>query len=458
MDSYSKADRVRLVPREGSERCYLNVGGRPLLFNGVQSWLPPHDHDYAVYMEKAKAAGFKIFTFWLPWNKIEPQRGQWSWDWIDRIVGLAQKNGLYLDIVWGGSNFCGHLDPRFAPEWVLENEAYHLQGPKGGILLANAYDMGRCRVANHGCAELLAAEQQAVIALLGRFAETDTAGNVILFQVLNEVDLPEYFPAPQSKAPSWTLQDKAQVLAYCDQLGRAVKESAYPLPTRMNLSIEVKEHDEEIARLEHIDFHGLDIYTDDVAYVRREIGSTKASILPCVAENAAYQNTSALMLETFAAGGGYNIYRLDFCHVWKKPGVYDYNWSVYPVTERIMAFNRGLDALEPLLCTAPISQMHTFNTLPPGGKSGAPSQTFRLGEITLKLTASDDPQTVALLVDADKEIYLFADGPLEVKGIESARCSAGRMDSDLTWQPETLLPAGGGSVRLTAGIACRIET
>ena len=101
-------------------KSYIEVDGRPFLYNAVQSWYPP-EKDYSLYVQKTAEANYKCFTFWLYWKHLEPVEGKRDWAELDKVIDLANKYDVRLDIVWAGTNFCGHLDPRFAPDWLLKN-------------------------------------------------------------------------------------------------------------------------------------------------------------------------------------------------------------------------------------------------------------------------------------------------------------------------------------------------
>lgn len=103
---------VSRVVKNVAGKSYIEVDGRPFLYNSVQSWYPP-EKDYSLYVQKTAEAHYKCFTFWLYWQHLEPIEGKYDWMELDRVIDLANKYDVRLDIVWAGTNFCDHLDPRF---------------------------------------------------------------------------------------------------------------------------------------------------------------------------------------------------------------------------------------------------------------------------------------------------------------------------------------------------------
>lgn len=82
------------------------------------------------------------------------------------ITKTVSRHDLRLDIIWGGSNFCGHLDPRFAPDWVLNNHKFHLKDYFGNCLVVNGFDMGYCHAPDSSNREILAKEKRILAKML----------------------------------------------------------------------------------------------------------------------------------------------------------------------------------------------------------------------------------------------------------------------------------------------------
>jgi len=60
-------------------------------------------------IENIKKLGFNAVRYWIDWLTVEPEPGVWNLDFIDRLMGLAEKNGLKVIIQL-------YLDS--APNWI----------------------------------------------------------------------------------------------------------------------------------------------------------------------------------------------------------------------------------------------------------------------------------------------------------------------------------------------------
>ena len=143
---------------ENGSKTYIEVLGKPFFYNSVQSWFPPEE-DYYEYVKKASEVGYKSFTFWLYWKHLEGVEGNYNWRELEKIIGYANIFDLYLDIVWSGTLFCDHMDRRFSPAWVMENEAYHLKDSEGKRVLVDGRDMGMCPALDTTNVEILEKEK-----------------------------------------------------------------------------------------------------------------------------------------------------------------------------------------------------------------------------------------------------------------------------------------------------------
>ncbi|WP_430811875.1 MULTISPECIES: DUF4978 domain-containing protein [unclassified Carboxylicivirga] len=375
-------------------KTYLEVEGEPFFYNGVQAWLP-QDGNYEVFMQKAHEVGYQIFTFWFPWRSIEANKGEYNWTVLNDMIEMAEKYDMRLDIVWGGSNFCGGLDKRFAPDFIMDNPDFAVKDEYGRIKYVKKFDMGLCPVADYSSQKLLAIEQETVKAFMDYLLKRDTTNRVVFFQVENEVNLFDF-----------SLQDKKVVLDYCDRIGQVVKEAPYRIATRMNLA--GKSYEPLIDSLQFIDCQGVDIYTDEIEILDRSINYKTR--MPHVAENAAYDNSSTLMARAFAQGGFYNIYRLDYDYVWKKPGVYGDDWIYLPQTFDIGMLNKGLNKIAAQVAQASPELMVTFNT--ETKMPQAKYEVFKIlgnHEIGYRSSAKWNEEGIGFTLLYDNKLYVVSD-------------------------------------------------
>lgn len=425
--AFAAPEVVSRITETPGGRAYLEVEGQPMLYNAVQAWKAPSpeflmEGGYPDNMDKAKEVGYEIFTFWLYWRDLEPERSEYDWSSLEAMIERAEKLDMRLDIVWGGSNFCSHLDPRFAPDWLLEWDAVHLKDAEGNFVQAHSGDFGKTRAVDHANREILEVEKDFIRRIFDYLQERDTTHRVVFFQVLNEPNM-----------RGWTHQDKGQVLRYADELGSVIKTHDYRMATRMNLS--GKEMEPDIEQLENIDCHGTDPYTDEVDMIRQLIQiPTK---MPYIAENAAYANTTSLMVTAFANGGGYNIYMLGPDLVWEKPGIFDINWEPWSVTYGVYNLNSAANNIGALLATAPVSDMVDFNT-----EKNEPQPNYdemkQLGgrEIGMRTWGRGKVRNgaVGMAVHEDGDYYLIADRITWFRfKDEPASVSSGRFNEQGEW-------------------------
>jgi hypothetical protein len=342
---------VSRVVNTNEGKAYLEVDGKPFLYNSVQAWKAPTKEflmdDYTDLLDKAHEAGYRIFTFWLYWRDLEHEKGRYDWSTLDAMIKRAEELDMRLDIVWGGSNFCGHLDPRFAPDWLLDWDEVHLKDENGKPVMCQSGDFGFTYGADATNKSLLKAEKQMMADIINHLQTNDKKHRVVFFQVLNEIN-----------NRGWTYQGMEPLLDYVDELGSVFKKADYKIATRMNVS--GKKMFPEIDKLKNIDCYGPDPYTDDIEMIRKLINSPTK--MPYIAENAAYKNTTSLMITSFANGGGYNVYMLGPDLVWEKPGIYDLNWEPWEVTYGVYNLNTALNSVGNLIAGMPKSNIIEFNT------------------------------------------------------------------------------------------------
>lgn len=411
---------VSRVVKSKEGKAYMEVGGKPFLYNAVQSWYPP-EKDYSLYVQKAVEAHFKVFTFWLYWKHVEPVSGVYEWDELEKVVLLAEKYDIRLDIVWGGSNFCGQVDPRFAPEWLLNGHQYHVKDSNGECMLFDGADMGAVHAADPVNMELLERENKVIENMMGYLKQRDNTHRVIAVQVENEINMKDYAGG------------KSNILNYVNEIGRTIKASGHIIITRTN--IYAREMDIELDRLQYIDGHGCDTYHWDVSVTRKVILSPYNTRFKYIAENAAYRNSSAHMITALANGGFYNIYKLDYDSVWGKPGVYNNGFEPWEATIDIRNLNQALNKIGAVIAESPKSHMIEFNT-----EAEEPESEYDrvkvLGNRKIGFSCKGNG-AVGLVVQKEDSYYLIADKAAVFYLNEiPKKHEAGQMDDRGTWVAE----------------------
>jgi len=419
MTAANKKVVVSRVVKNAEGKSYIEVDGRPFLYNAVQSWYPP-EKDYSIYVQKTAEANYKCFTFWLYWKHLEPIEGKRDWAELDKVIDLANKYDVRLDIVWAGTNFCGHLDPRFAPDWLLEDhKAYHLKDANDKCVVADGFDMGKCCAADPANKKLLGMEKAMMSDMLEHLMAYDKNHRVIAIQIENEANI-----------HGW-LGGKAKNLEYIDALGQVVKQSDYTMVTRVNLVGKVM--DSEIDHLQYIDGHGPDPYDEHISITRGILNSNDNTKLKYIAENAAYGNSTSLIAVALANGGFYNIYRVDYDSVWNKPGLYDKDFKTWRVTQKIKNLNEGLNKVGALIAESAKEKMLEFNT-----ETDYPSASYKAAKPlcgrTIGLKSRNGSEPVGLVVQKDGNFYCVADEAAYFTfDVQPVTCQAGYFDNSGKW-------------------------
>jgi hypothetical protein len=448
MTAANKKVVVSRMVKTAEGKSYIEVDGKPFLYNAVQSWYPP-EKDYSLYVQKTAEANYKCFTFWLYWKHLEPLEGKRDWTELDKVIDLANKYNVRLDIVWAGTNFCGHLDPRFAPDWLLNaHKAYHLRDANDKCVVADGFDMGKCCAADPANAVLLQKEKTLISDMLEHLKSYDTNHRVIAIQIENEANIHKW------------LGGKGKNLEYIDALGQVVKESNYTMVTRVNLV--GKAMDKEIDNLQYIDGHGPDPYDEHISITRAILNSPDNTKFKYIAENAAYGNSTSLIVASLAGGGFYNIYRVDYDSVWNKPGVYDKNFKLWPVTQKIKNLNEGLNKIGALIAQSPKQKMLEFNT-----ETDYPSASYKAAKplcgINVGFKGRNGSEPVGLVVQDDGAFYCVADDAAYFTvDVQSAQCQAGHFNGSGQWikdseKPWARLSDSEYQVEYDAGTCLRIS-
>ena len=95
---------VSQFKRHTNGKWYLEVDGKPYLYNAIQSWYPP-DRDFRTYIQKAAELEYDVFSLWVYWRELEPCQGKYDFAVIDELIRYAEEFHIRLDLIWGGTNF-----------------------------------------------------------------------------------------------------------------------------------------------------------------------------------------------------------------------------------------------------------------------------------------------------------------------------------------------------------------
>lgn len=424
---------VSKVVKNAGGKGYLEVDGKPYLFQSVENWGRQQilgdksgtgDWRYNTSLfptpmpvswlenvfEKTKTAGFNTMQMFLKWNEIEPTaQGSFDWSLIDQYIAWANQYDIRLDLVWTGSIHCGGARfPGYTngwmtwlPEYVQDHDKYYGNGVVDGDIHVPWLPDGGPHHAD--ASYLFASERNAVSQLFAHLAANDSNHRVIQFQVLNEVNW----------HPEWSSK-KAVILDLLNQMGRVVKESDYVVATRVNLASAYL--DSQVNQLPYIDSVGADPYTTSVTTIVNIINETTGSDMPHISENdGGYDNTSTLTVASLVNGGFYNVFQLN--DHFPSQGIYNpsisyKNWvlgTIPPLRgsgQSMKNLNLAVNKTASLIARTSKSKMAGFNI--DTDKPLAAYDAFRIaGAYEIGYRATDS--SVGMAVNEGNAVYVMSD-------------------------------------------------
>lgn len=335
-------DRGKTVSRIAyteTGKAYFEVDGKPFPYAGAQIRIDgfmDEEHQTIDEMERyfKLAAEMNVTMVEIPvqWKDIEPEKDQYDFRNVGKLLGFAQKYGLKAELLLFTVNVCGMS--AVAPDYINKDAKTYPRYPS---------DLTDPTVAfyEQDNPNLLKRESFAVGHLMSAVADWCEAAKenvVIAVQVHNE---PDVFPLWRLKEYNVMTLDGSrrltdieaweETLSALDTIGKVVKNSKYKVVTRVNTAIAWDAAWEafvpDIYNLEGIDIVGDDTYNETV-YVNKEVmrnlsSGKLAGNFPHVAENrGAYTSTASVILAVFCMGGGYDIYDLLTPNVFIK----DWGW------------------------------------------------------------------------------------------------------------------------------------
>lgn len=264
-----------------------------------------------------------------------------DWHYVDELIDIADEIGIKLELLWFGSDNVTVSNDWRIPYYVLRNYQKSVKEdgtyffdkqdtPLHGI--PSAYRFLLCKNDD----KLQSKEYEVLKALMDHVAHVSTKlkdhNTVIGCQIVNEpgigaLDLRTQAPhcyckvCKNKKTGMTDQQFRDQTMwKYCDNLAQAVKESDYPVWTRVNNYAwtdargvaynERKRYSEGAA----LDFIGLDPYSRNITEIYRyghDSYYAQGSNFSMIMENSgSYENTAQLILASLAGGSVYNLYDL----------------------------------------------------------------------------------------------------------------------------------------------------
>jgi len=399
------------------DKCFLEVDGRPFLFQSVQVMYAEDKATAELWVKKAKEVGFQLMSPWIYWRSIEKNSGEYCFEDVKRLIDAAQLYDMRLDLIWGGTNFCGRMDPRFVPQWILENKDFLFCNEEGKPVTVNGGDMGDCLVADVSNKQLLSAEQNVLIRLIDFLEKYDNSHRVISIQLGNEINMCSYAAG------------KSQTLKYFDSLASTVAAQNYHIATRITVSDWLRTGaDKEINEYKNIKAIGFATFSPKVSYTRETIKNYDKKIFKHIGCNSAFENSSAHIIASLANGGFYHIYRLDYDPIWERNCVYGEDWNETLSTLQIKNLNSAINKAGWLIAETSPADMAEFNTESDGFPDMFYSASKPLGGAQIGFLSKYN-FACALAIYSKGYYYIFSDGNIDFyinKPLES--CENGYFD------------------------------
>ena len=433
-----------LVSRIVSEggKPYLEVDGEPFALYGAQIRIDIFRNcdymdwtDIEAYFDKAVELGVNTVELSHTWRMVEPEMDRYDFTPIDRLLGMASRRGLKVELLWFGSNMIGDSYSFFVPDYILRQKRLHLlRNDEGRATALYGYD----HILYLDDPWLMERECKAVRTLFDHIYEWDKKHGgkhpVITCQIENEPDGGVRWRMDQQvfRHRDSTLLTKEEMwkmtLASLDAVGQAVQGSLYRVATRTNLIFGDNIHPfpqapcakpGDVLALKGIDFVSVDPYKDTIDELVDNVAgyASLEGNYPLVAENrGGYVNTPGLMLAASAVGGGYCIYDLatsPYITSHSRPpfdseGVYESDLSEKPHTSAVRDMLKGLVAAG---CDAALTSPENFAAF--NIKSDIPEMEI---EQTVRTTGAEigfhtGSGALAFALDRGDRLILYSTAP-----------------------------------------------
>jgi hypothetical protein len=314
---------------DGSQKYVLRVDGKPFYMTNIQIRLEKLRYrlgwDAAArdaIVGQAASDGFNTVSIPIHWIEVEPVKNKFDWTILDEYLGLVHKYNLKMEMLWFGHQSGG------IAQWLdskrLRVPAYVLYSPSPESTETTSEFRMRRDQGNYTLdltdKRLIAREAYVLGKVMEHIFEWDKKNGskhvIIGVQIGNEVS------GNFLNSETFT---SGQVISWGNELGKAVKNSSYPVWTRMNCvrghEIDRIDVNEALRQLSgtSIDFFGVDIYNAGLDNIRAPMpykGSNYRMIMEIGAE---VPDASITQLAALSGNNAFDFY----CMVVDGHGLYD---------------------------------------------------------------------------------------------------------------------------------------
>lgn len=315
---------------DGSQKYVLRVDGKPFYMTNIQVRLEKLRYRFGwdaaardAIVGQAASDGFNTVSIPIHWYEVEPEKDKFDWTILDEYLGLVRKYNLKMEMLWFGHNSGGHtqwLDSKHlrVPDYVLYSPSP--RSPETTSEFRMRRDQGNYTL-DLTDERLVAREAYVLGKVMEHISEWDQANGskhvVIGVQLGNEVC--GYF----LNSVTFTT---GQVISYCNELGKAVKNSPYSVWTRMNC---VRGHEKDRIDVNEamrqlygtsIDFIGVDMYSAGLANIRNPLPYKGSNYRMIMEIDAEIPDAAITQLAALSGNSAFDYY----CMVVDGHGLYDH--------------------------------------------------------------------------------------------------------------------------------------
>lgn len=427
VDGKPYAIRGGQVRLDGLTNDYLNEAGRPA---------PLTDSEIEEYFKVAKQIGLNTLEIPIEWRRIEPEKDQYDFTLVDKILTMANNNGLKVEILWFSTNMCGDSCANQLPPYIFNDSVTYSRFTCDKEVVSRMYGEMTWLIGNDP--DLMEREALALTNMMEHIHTWNLANGMknplIGVQVQNEADgmlrwrldqrSLKYNGSPADPEFVWNA-----ILGGLDNAGKAVKNAKYKVYTRVNLTVtlgtgkfpQFPNHNftpQDVLDLEGIDIVGDDAYNEEPSIVNRDMKQFGAlsGNYPHIAENMGdYSSSASLFLTTYQAGGSYMFYDMatpEF-FIWLNggssyrmdQGLINYDFSYKDHSEQTIDIINGIkkmDSIVPVVSSEDFAVFNVQTQLPVTNYT----QTICTSNLEIKYHTTNGG--IAFAIEHDGYLYIYS--------------------------------------------------
>lgn len=441
----------RVVTLEGN-KTYLEVDGKPYAIRGGQVRLDglinrynddPNqpaaltDSEIEEYFKVAKQIGLNTLEIPIEWRRIEPEKDQYDFSLVDRILTMANNQGMKVEILWFSVNMCGDSCKFQMPDYIFNDSNTYSRFTCDKQVISAMYGEMTWLIGNDP--DLMEREAKALSNMMEHIhywnIENGKKNPLIGVQIQNEADGMLRWRLDQRQLKyNGQLADPAfmwdAILGGLDNAGKAVKNSKYKVYTRVNLTVtlgtgrfpQFPNHNftpMDVMNLEGIDIVGDDAYNEEPSVINNDM--KQFAILgnyPHIAENMGdYPASPSLFLTTYQAGGSYMFYDMAtpeyFVYLNQKAGsdyrmnqgLIQYDFSYKAHSKATIDIINGIKKMDSIV---PITKSEDFAAFNVKTQTPVTNYTQTICTSNLEIKYQTTNGGIAFAIEHDGYLYIYS--------------------------------------------------